>query len=218
MAGYYGAIRSSEGVAIITESGEQNTRETGHYKINERVSIIIVYGYKTAIRFCEERLKHLSHENDPVKITSEIKKQMEEHKNSNRAPFSAIITGFISPHLTFYFAVWMNGDKPIRLEPLPTASVFSDPHQQLGEYIIKKIFSPHSSMDEMVLQLAFSTRHCLNAAPISNELEIMTISNTASKKYSGGETAAVFAKVHILDNKLQKIFADLFLPDAEVLK
>ena len=127
MAGYYGAIRSSEGVAIITESGEQNTRETGHYKINERVSIIIVYGYKTAIRFCEERLKHLSHENDPVKITSEIKKQMEEHKNSNRAPFSAIITGFISPHLTFYFAVWMNGDKPIRLEPLPTASVFSDP-------------------------------------------------------------------------------------------
>ena len=209
MTGILGAIRSHNGIVIISDTEEDKTDATACFKINDN-SVAVVFRSKTAVKkFLDKYIipKKPSTVIDVMTlIESELKLHNDEYKESN---FSFFVAGYQDGRAGF-FAIWFEKGQLKFLE-IDQISHFINTIEDLAVYIITKVFSEQMTVEELKNLMIFVSLQCIKVFGYDSFFDVTIINEKGIKKMSKGEIKEALSMQDKKDHKLKKIFSDFFV-------
>jgi|APSaa5957512535_1039671.scaffolds.fasta_scaffold29009_2 hypothetical protein len=208
MSGILGAIRSHNGIVIVSGVEEDGT---ACIEINNN-SVAVVFRGKTAVKdFLEKYIipKKPNAVLDAVTlIDSELKLHFDEYKEHD---FSFFVAG-IENGRSGYFSFWSENGQLNTIEVKQT-SHFINTIEDLAVYIITKVFSEQMTVEELKNLMIFVSLQCIKVFGYDSFFNITIINNEGIKKMSEGEIKDSLSIQDKKDHKLKKIFSDFFIKE-----
>ncbi len=211
MAGILGAIRSHNGIVIVSDSQTDPLQSTAVFEINSKCVAAVFRERKTVRQFLDKYIipKKLETVTDVITLINEqLTKHSEEYVKSN---FSFFITGYENGR-SVYYSIWFE-NKKINFMEIDKISHFINTIEDLAIYIISKVFSEQLNIEELKNLTIFVTLQCIKVFGLDSFFDITTIDENGVKKLSEGEVKDRLSLQDKKDNKLKKLFSDFFVQE-----
>lgn len=214
MPNFYASVRVNDGIVIVTDSENEENRQTATIRINDNTIAIIVFNLQTSLDFCNRFLQSYIEERNSEKIIKETAENLAKYyAESNERRFSIVLASFSKSKLPFYFAFWID-NTGIHAEELLSVSIFSSAHQDLGQYLVMKVFSKHMTLEEATNLTSYVTQQCYDTTFSTGLLEMTILSHNNTQKFTDDEFRKKFQLSEKIDQNLKKIFSDFFVAGA----
>lgn len=204
-----GAIRSYNGIVILSESHSNPSQRTAVLPINDLCVAAVFRGKDAVSDFLEKYVRP----KNPVSLQSvidTIQTELTSHKNEYlQSNFSFFIAGYEN-ETSFYHSVWFDNGK-LNFLPIDRVSTFIDTIDELATYIVSKVYSEQMTVEELKKLTIFIALQCIKVFGVSSLFDITVISRDGVKTLSRNEVVDKLSDQDHKDNTLKKIFSDFFI-------
>lgn len=206
-----GAIRSHNGIVIISDSDSDPTQKTSVFQINDTSVAAVFRGKNTVKDFLD---KHIL-PNKPKtiqKLLDMINTKLNEHiKEYAPSNFSFFVASYEHGEAV-YFGFWFDNGE-IKTSLITTLAHFINTVEDLAVYITTKVYSEHMTLEELKNLIIFISLQCIKVFSMNSLIDVTTISKDGVRKLSAGEIEDKLSLQDHIDHKLKKIFSDFFVKE-----